>query len=144
MSNDCGSCTQCCKEMGITADDGTTISEPGSWCTHCEIGVGCQIYEQRPKSCRTFDCVWLISQRTKKPLPLELRPDKSRVVLAGTPTELTVIVDRHRPDAFKRGLMGHYLAQVSQKVHTWLMIGDQEGPLGPIAMAKYKKDHNLP
>jgi hypothetical protein len=76
-ANRCGSCTLCCKLLEI----GELEKPKDHWCTHCTPGSGCRIYENRPASCRDFACLWLQSQEEAKPLPPELRPDKSKVVL---------------------------------------------------------------
>jgi hypothetical protein len=92
--NACGECTLCCKVMGVAE-----LAKPeGAWCSHCDIGTGCKIYETRPGACRSFDCAW----RFDPTLGPEWRPDKARFVmmyeLGGK--RLTVRVDR--PDAWKR------------------------------------------
>ena len=69
----CGSCTMCCKVMGITE-----LQKPvGKWCAHCDIGVGCRIYGTRPSECRTFNCLWLVDARFGD----HWKPDKSKIVL---------------------------------------------------------------
>jgi hypothetical protein len=42
-----------------------------TWCQHCEIGVGCKIYEDRPETCKNFICGWL-----KGLVPEEWKPNK--------------------------------------------------------------------
>jgi hypothetical protein len=78
------------------------------WCEHCIIAQGCRIYATRPHSCRTFDCVWLQTQRGQKPLAPELRPDISRVVMSTTNggEDIVLNVSPERPDAWKQGAMG--------------------------------------
>jgi hypothetical protein len=69
----CGSCTLCCKLLGIRE-----LEKPqGSWCPHCRPGKGCRIYDERPPSCREFNCQWLMDET----LPEAFRPDRSKVVL---------------------------------------------------------------
>jgi hypothetical protein len=58
---ECGSCSLCCKVMGVPE-----VKEDFKWCPHCAPGHkagGCQIYENRPERCRDFHCQWLIDQR---------------------------------------------------------------------------------
>lgn len=64
-----------------------------TWCTHCDKGKGCKIYDTRPQGCRDFNCLWLQGVGEE-----ELRPDKSWVVLSGL---LRVNVDVGRPDAWR-------------------------------------------
>ncbi len=55
VGRSCGGCNACCKVF--------TVPEVGkrdsNWCLHCERGVGCKIYEQRPFACSEFACTWL-------------------------------------------------------------------------------------
>ena len=69
----CGTCTLCCKVMGIK-----DIAKPvGEWCPHCSPGVGCGLYPAHPSSCKHFACLWLESTD----LPDSYRPDRTKVVL---------------------------------------------------------------
>lgn len=109
----CDGCTACCKILKVHE-----LNKPGNtWCRHCKIGTGCEIYETRPESCRVYECVWLQSQRGGKPLALELRPDKSRVVLGVTNQgdDLVLYVSSDRPDAWKRGAMARFVAEMQAK-----------------------------
>jgi hypothetical protein len=63
----------CCKVLGIAE-----LAKPsGKWCSHCDIGNGCKIYETRPHSCQTFHCLWLVDNR----MPDHWKPDRSRIVI---------------------------------------------------------------
>jgi hypothetical protein len=42
--------------MGIPELD----KAPWQWCRHCDIGIGCTIYEDRPADCRNFYCRYLL------------------------------------------------------------------------------------
>src|SRR5262249_237331 len=55
----CGSCTLCCKVLGVPALD----TPKGAWRSRREKGVGWRIYERRPDACRSFLCGWLINPR---------------------------------------------------------------------------------
>jgi len=65
---DCGTCTQCCREpqnieltpaelaSPILRHDGKyLLRQPDGSCTHL-IDGRCTVYDQRPRSCRSFDC----------------------------------------------------------------------------------------
>jgi len=82
----CGSCTLCCKLMAVYHDEGLTrLQKPANtWCEHCDIGKGCRIYENRPKPCVVFECLWL--QHSE--MPDELKPDRSHVVMFELPDEV--------------------------------------------------------
>jgi hypothetical protein len=119
----CDGCTVCCKIMGVHE-----LGKPvDTRCAHCAAGVGCTIYETRPQSCRTFDCVWLQTQRGLKPLARELRPDTSHVVMSTAAGGETVVlnVGRERPDAWRRGPMGKLVRQMlADGVPVLLKCGD--------------------
>src|SRR5258708_34908707 len=58
----CGSCSMCCYVMGVE-----DIDKPKSqWCRHCKPGKGCSIYDNRPATCKTFACMWLIQLRSEE------------------------------------------------------------------------------
>jgi len=86
----------CCKLLRIEA-----LDKPGfEWCPHCEIGVGCKIYEERPSECRIFHCGYL----TQSGIGNHWKPANSRMVLAlSTDTKsLTIFVDPDRVDAWRK------------------------------------------
>lgn len=114
MAGDCGKCTMCCKLMGVDELQKPKFVQ----CTYCEIGVGCGIYDARPLGCRSFKCIWLQTQDTDKPMPLQTRPDKSKVVLHTTPDEKALIakVDPNYPDAWKWKQIGLMLGTISNTV----------------------------
>ena len=98
---------------------------PSVWCPHVEIGQGCKIYEDRPHSCRVFQCLWLKDER----LPEAMRPDKSKVVLHVQKEEgrLKANVDPDRPDAWQVGLVGAYLRMVkSLGVDILIVVGKKK------------------
>jgi hypothetical protein len=80
--NSCGTCNACCKAFAIPE-----LKKAGEWCKHCNIGVGCRIYENRPEACITFECLWLHSQRNnieRDRLGPHMRPDKCKVMFSAT------------------------------------------------------------
>ena len=111
--SDCNGCTICCKFMGVDEIE----KQRNVWCKHCDIGVGCQIYETRPDSCRVYECVWLKTQSLDMPMAPELRPDKSRVVV-GTVNdgeELVLYVSPDQPDAWKRKRFYEFITDMLKK-----------------------------
>jgi hypothetical protein len=96
MSRECGTCTLCCKVMGIEE-----LEKPrGVWCDHAMPGRGCAIYDARPHSCRVFSCLWLLDEG----LGEEWKPEKSKLVIVpDNDTKATrVYVDAASPNAWKR------------------------------------------
>lgn len=101
--NHCGSCTMCCKALGVQE-----LHKPAAqWCQHCKIGTGCKIYEARPPSCREFACLWLQSQERADPserMAPGLRPDRCKVVIAASTNDLFLqaLVDPGQRDAWRK------------------------------------------
>lgn len=63
--NDCGECTLCCTlpqivEKGYEKDSYET-------CKHCELSVGCKIYEERPETCMGFMCLYSLGMQEDRP-----------------------------------------------------------------------------
>ncbi len=83
------------------------LSKPTcEWCKHANPKHGCTIYEDRPQSCRDFQCFWLYSQSKEKPLSDSLRPDRSHVVIdsmANGNEGFVFHVDPARSDAHEKG-----------------------------------------
>ena len=69
MNRTCDGCNMCCYIPGI--NEPTLQKKEWVMCQNCEVGVGCKIYEDRPKPCRNFDCSWI-----KGETPIEWKPDK--------------------------------------------------------------------
>jgi hypothetical protein len=107
MAGDCGTCTLCCKVLGIKEFD----KPINQWCKHTHPGKGCKIYETRPQSCHDYACVWLQSQEAPNALPPEMRPDKCKVVMT-FPVDQEVItchVDPGFPAAWQEGPFSAFL-----------------------------------
>lgn len=79
MTRECGSCSLCCKVMGVQE-----LKKPmGKWCTYARKGVGCTIHHQEgyPKSCRGFTCLWM--EREVGGIPDQFKPDKVHAFFLG-------------------------------------------------------------
>lgn len=115
----CDGCTACCKIMKVRELD----KAANIWCQHCIIGTGCGIYDERPDSCRVYECLWLKTQRGGQPLAPGLRPDRSRVVIGTTNNGEDVIlyVGTDRPDAWRRGEPAKLVADLRAKGITVLV-----------------------
>lgn len=90
---ECSGCTICCKDLNIPETD----SKEGNLCQHCEEGVGCNIYSERPEACKIFECCWKQMKITTE----ELRPDKcgvlfekwsDRVIVGSTETNISKLI----------------------------------------------------
>jgi hypothetical protein len=91
----CGSCSLCCKVIGIAALD----KPAGQWCPHFAKGVGCAIYASAPDECHSFNCTWLVTPA----LGEAWRPDRCKLVMwTNRKGRLIVDVDADYPNAWRR------------------------------------------
>ncbi|HEY7608991.1 MAG TPA: hypothetical protein VIF14_07145 [Alphaproteobacteria bacterium] len=136
----CAGCTMCCRIFGIPE-----LEKPRhQWCSHCDIGVGCKIYDQRPASCREFVCGYLVDGG----VPEHWKPSKSRMVLTSEDNgrRLVIHVDTSRPDAWRKApfhaeikRMAVAAARSRGQVIVWqgknaiAVLPDREKFLGPVA-----------
>lgn len=126
----CGSCSLCCKVMGVPE-----VKQRHAWCPHCSPGCGCIIYESRPERCRQFNCLWLVNPQIKD----HWFPAKSRIVIdTSTPATVVFVVD---PDYPLRWREQPWLADIKAIARagftskpgwtTVIMIKDQTIPITP-------------
>ena len=67
----CGECTACCTTHGIREIN----KQAAEKCEHvCK--AGCSIYQDRPESCRGYECAWLQGMFGE-----DVRPDKCGIVV---------------------------------------------------------------
>jgi hypothetical protein len=93
---ECGSCTLCCKVAAVEE-----VNKPnGIWCPHCVAGQRCTIYQQRPPSCRSFYCQWML----EKSLGPEWKPERAKFALVKTEggRRITALTDPGFPTAWRR------------------------------------------
>jgi hypothetical protein len=94
---DCGDCSLCCKIFAVEE-----LEKPSwKWCQHCAPGRGgCLAYDDRPKSCRTFMCVWLVDSRFGP----EWKPSRSKMIITADQTghHVTIRCDPGSPNAWRR------------------------------------------
>lgn len=123
MGGDCGTCTMCCKVMRVQE-----LQKPDNkLCDHCTVGVGCKIYDHRPITCAAFRCLWLQTQTAGNTMPLNLRPDKSKVVLHTSADGGSIVakVDPTYPTAWQDRAMAYMLGRLSEKL--WVLVGNGKG-----------------
>ena len=89
----CGECTMCCG-LPVTPN---AWGDP--WCDHCEPGVGCGIYDNRPSACKDYLCLWM----TTPGMTLDQRPEQTKVVLWRDKGTATLYAYAHPlwPEAYK-------------------------------------------
>ena len=92
---ECGSCSMCCKLLGVEE-----LAKPtGVWCKHVSPGKGCSIHDERPASCRSFNCFWLVNPY----LGPEWKPDRSKFVIWQGPSgEWILSVDPGNPNSWRQ------------------------------------------
>jgi hypothetical protein len=104
----------CCKIFSIEE-----ISKHGAyWCPHCNVGVGCRIYDQRPTTCRSFQCGYLVEPE----LDEQWKPSVSHLVIFSTAAYLDIHVDPKRSDAWRRE---PYYSSIKQWTKEALEVGAQ-------------------
>ena len=110
----CGTCMMCCKVPAIEE----FAKPPGVWCRHAVSGKGCNIYPERPASCRAFYCLWMQDARFGP----EWKPEKSKFVVyvQRNGVNLQIAVDPNFPNAWARP---PYEAQIRQ----WVAEGAEHG-----------------
>ena len=136
-SRSCGSCTLCCKVLGVEEFD----KPVGVWCSHCAPGRGCKAYDQRPATCRAFSCLWLLDSA----LPDAFRPDRCKVVLGSSSrTVMVAWCDPADPLAWRReptySLLKRRAADLSKPViitvrsgsHMWIVRQGQDIDVGHV------------
>jgi hypothetical protein len=102
----CGGCTGCCRILPIRE-----LEKPANvTCTHCNVGLGCGIYAQRPQVCQTFVCAWLAHSE----VGAHWYPSISHMVLAEDRNTATLVahVDAAFPQAWRQ-------PPYFDELHTW-------------------------
>ena len=70
----CGSCSECCIALSVKEIEKPSMVRCESVCS-----AGCRVYESRPESCKSFECLWLMGAGSNAD-----RPDRIGGVM-GTP-----------------------------------------------------------
>jgi len=122
--NDCGTCTYCCHVMKVKE-----LNKPANTsCTHCIEGSGCAIYNDRPNSCREYECLWLRSQQFDKPLASGLRPDRCKVVIgtANNGNDVVLYTEPAHRNAWQQPAFSEALGLfVTRGIPVYVSIDDQ-------------------
>jgi len=111
----CGTCTLCCKVAAVEE-----IGKPnGVWCSHCKSGRRCTIYDQRPPSCRSFYCQWML----ERGLGPEWKPERAKFAMVRTEggRRLTALVDPGFPSAWRR-------APYYENLKQWALEASRRAP----------------
>ena len=119
---ECGDCSLCCKLLGIEE-----LNKPaGKWCDNVHLGKGCEIYENRPHSCRVFTCGWLSNETFGD----HWRPTRCKMVVCmnrdASGDVLQVYTDPSNPNGYEKepfateiqNLVTNGLGKYRVEVHT--------------------------
>lgn len=99
--NKCGSCNQCCISFDIP-EIGKKAGVPCRYLTQ----HGCGIYQNRPPTCRNFQCAWL-----KLELKPMMRPNRCGFILS---------FDEASKDGLRAICYKNSLGSVCRKAKKWL------------------------
>lgn len=101
----CGPCTMCCRLTEVPE-----LQKPlNKWCAHCIPGTGCGIYDVRPMSCQTFQCMWYKDTY----LSDGLRPDVCRVMFEEIPDKVVLaLIPPHYSSAWRENLVAQFITRL--------------------------------
>jgi hypothetical protein len=105
IPSSCGGCTVCCKVLQVNDTPGGP-KPAGVACPYLNAeDSGCTIYETRPATCKSFECMYIkLARRSDVETPETLRPDKSGVMIVHNPQRLYFtchVYDPARPEAWR-------------------------------------------
>jgi hypothetical protein len=131
----CGTCMMCCKVPAIEE----FAKPPGVWCRHAVSGKGCNIYADRPRSCRAFYCAWMQDESFGP----DWKPEKAKFVvyLQENSANLQVAVDPSFPNAWTRP---PYYARIKKwaadgAADGRFVVSRQPGPTGFVYAVEVKR-----
>lgn len=84
MKNLCGECDVCCIVPRIDKAEvfwKDCDKEAGQICEKL-TKHGCSVYEDRPASCKNYECLWLQLSKKLKDFSVEWRPDNLKIVVS--------------------------------------------------------------
>ena len=120
----CDGCTVCCKDLNIPE----TNSVEGEICKHCNWGVGCKIYSERPEACKIFECCW----KQMEYAHIDLRPDNcgvcfekysDKVIVGSTENEISDLI-KGQIEFFNREGISVLIVNMMKKIrHFYLAEG---------------------
>jgi hypothetical protein len=139
-TRECGTCSLCCKLIAVEE----LKKLHGVWCFLWKKGVGCKIYNIRPKSCKEFTCLWLEGK-----LPDELSPRRTGVLAYQLFGDKAILLAEDRPnlaDKYFRRAIDHWYHLGIVVVISWQdkmkYLGENLGIIKAL-MAKVKTKQQL-
>lgn len=100
---ECGECTLCCTLCVVEELD----KAAGAACVHCD--TGCEIYEDRPQSCRDLRCAYYQMEKAN----IAMRPDNLGVVFEKLDDDLMFgsVNPEHKGFTHMNGQIGFFLKE---------------------------------
>lgn len=77
----CGECNLCCTVMRVEMAPVANTFKPAHVKCSKACKAGCSIYENKPYSCDSFICLWIMMSLLKDDFPMKWRPDKIGAVI---------------------------------------------------------------
>jgi hypothetical protein len=109
----CGDCRACCTVLGVEE-----LRKPNyTPCRH-ECSQGCAIYQDRPSSCRVFNCWWKIGMVDGK------RPDKSGIIVDSLST--CVRIWEAKPGALRCPMNRRTIGKLKNKYGSLVVEGTKD------------------
>ncbi len=104
----CGECTLCCELLPI----GEINKSPNTLCKDCTLNKGCNIYNNRPESCKNFNCSYLTSDDMGE----SLKPNICNIIFeVVTDTIHLGLVHYNHLDAWKNKQVQDYVQTLNDK-----------------------------
>lgn len=75
-TRECGPCTACCTVLSVDEIEKPAFEPCAKLCD-----TGCGIYDERPASCRGFECLWIRGMLDDDPTDTRRRPDSAGIVV---------------------------------------------------------------
>lgn len=102
----CKDCTKCC-DGTLKANIRGYEMDFGKPCFFVESGKGCKDYENRPKTCRDFQCEWLVNPD----IPIELAPNR-----------VNAMFSTHEEDGISHLALTEAGSKLDSEVLTWALM----------------------
>jgi len=105
-------CNLCCKLIGVKP-----IQKPAyRMCAHACKGSGCGIYEDRPDDCKTFECLWLQTQRLDDPMIAAFKPSVCGAIMVPAENDRALVIHVNDGVDWRAGKLGTFVKKMSYRI----------------------------
>jgi len=108
----CGPCQACCSVLGVP-ELGKLSGDP---CPHA-CSKGCGTYQNRPESCRAYECLWLQGLFRE-----EDRPDQIGLVVDTNKTGTMVVVREIHEGDFDKPEAQNFVRSIPKELTVYVML----------------------